>query len=253
MKRACVFPAERPWHRRELFTLGLQRVGFRVERMFNDPRPGDVVVLWNRNRYEEAWARRFEDCGATVLITENGYIGTDEKGGKLLALAKRLHNGAGEWRVGPPGRWTMPLHPWRSNGDFILVLPQRGIGSPGVSMPMGWAGKVMAHLKTMTQREIRLRPHPGAAKLDPYDALKGAWAAVTWGSGAGIKSLYAGVPVFYDFRSWIGAPASVHLKGADLERPFTGDRSPMFERLAWAQWSGSEIESGTAFAHLLEL
>lgn len=252
MKRAAIFPNERPWHRRALFTAGLQRAGFQVEPRLFDPRPGDVLVLWNRNIYEEAHAQRFESAGATVVIAENGYIGMDESGGRPLALAKRYHNGAGQWRIGPTSRWTMDLKPWRDRGDFILLLPQRGIGPPGVAMPNGWANRAAAELKKMTGRPIKLRLHPGGSKEEPYEALKGAWAAVTWGSGAAIKALFAGVPVFYDFRSWIGASAAIHLKSADLEQPFTGDRLPMFQRLAWAQWSGREIESGEAFAFLLE-
>lgn len=256
MKRATLFLQNRPYYRQELFRSGFERLGYQVEaQLLRDPKPGDVLVLWNRMLYEQAHAQRYEDAGATVLIAENGYIGTDDKGGKLLALAKRHHNGAGEWRVGGPERWAsyqLPLNNWRAGGDFILVLPQRGIGAPGVAMPQGWANATIRMLRTMTNREVRLRAHPGAAKTEPYDALKGAWAAVTWGSGAAIKALYAGVPVFHDFRSWIGASASVHLKGCDLERPFMGDRLPMFQRLAWCQYSASEIESGFALEWLLK-
>jgi len=253
VKRVTLFLQNRPYYRQELFRSGFERLGYQIEpRLVTDPKPGDVLVLWNRMRHESAHAERYEDAGATVLIAENGYIGTDEKGGKLLALAKRHHNGAGQWRVGDPSRWTMKLQPWRTDGSFILVMPQRGIGASGVAMPYGWAATIMRTLGTMTDREIRLRPHPGASKQEPYEALQGAWAAVTWGSGAAIKALYAGVPVFYDFESWIGGSAGVCLKkSTDLERPFLGDRLPMFQRLAWAQYSGEEISSGFAFDWLL--
>lgn len=258
LRRASLFLHQRPWHRQEIFRAGFARHGFKINEngALPDPGPGDVLLLWNRNVYENAIAKRYEALGATVLITENGYIGTDEKGGKLLALAKSHHNGAGTWRIGQGERKCTGLFsfkPWRETGSFILVLPQRGIGEPGVAMPSGWANNTMRMLRTMTKREIRLRAHPGRAKTEPYDDLRGAWAAVTWGSGAAIKALYAGVPVFYDLRPWIGGQAAIHLQGADLERPFTGDRLPMFQRLAWAQWSARELEDGTALAHLLEL
>lgn len=253
MKRATLFLQNRPYYRQEIFRSGFQRLGYQIEpRPVSKPDKSDVLVLWNRMRHEDAIAQRYEDHGATVIIAENGYIGTDEKGGKLLALAKRQHNGAGEWRVGDPSRWATPLNAWRSDGDFILVLPQRGLGAQGVAMPYGWANTTIRLLRTMTSREVRLRAHPGGAKTEPYDALNGAWAAVTWGSGAAIKALYAGVPVFYGLGSWIGAGASVHLKpGADLERPFLGDRLPMFQRLSWAQFSEEELRSGWAFDWLL--
>ena len=254
VKRATLFLQTRPYYRQELFRSGFERLGYQVApNLLTDPKPGDVLVLWNRMRHEDAHARRYEDAGATVLIAENGYIGADQKGGKLLALARRHHNGAGEWRVGAPERWTMPLKPWRTDGSFILVLPQRGIGAPGVAMPNGWAMATLRMLRARTNREVRLRAHPGGSEEEPYKALEGAWAAVTWGSGAAIKALYAGIPVFYDFPSWIGASAGVCLKKcADLERPFLGDRLPMFQRLSWAQWTSVELQSGEAFAWLLD-
>jgi hypothetical protein len=73
---------------------------------------------------------------------------------------------------------------------------------------------------------------------------------VTWGSGAALKALAMGVPVFHTFPQWIGAGAANPL-GSDLEKPFRGDRLPMFRRLAWAMWPLHELESGAAFAALL--
>jgi hypothetical protein len=74
---------------------------------------------------------------------------------------------------------------------------------------------------------------------------------VTWGSGAGITSLIAGIPVFHEFDRWIGGPAA-RFGIDDIESPFTGDRLPMFKRLAYMQWSVDEIESGEAFQWLLK-
>ena len=253
MPKACVLFKPSVAYRRDAFEAGLRRLGYAtVERPLPNPERGDVLVLWNRSVVDEGHARRYEASGATVLVSENGYVGKDEQGHKLFALARGHHNGAGEWLVGSETRWSSSLDPWRSQGDFLLVLPQRGIGERGVAMPRDWVGRASSLLRRLTKRPIRVRPHPGMAKTDPYDALRGAHAAVTWGSGAGIKALLAGVPVFYELSRWIGAPAGTFLGGADLERPFLGDRLPMFRRLAWAQWSLKEIEGGEAFAWLLK-
>jgi hypothetical protein len=80
--------------------------------------------------------------------------------------------------------------------------------------------------------------------------LADCFAAVTWGSGAAIKAIIAGVPVFHEFSRWIGAPAA-KFGAANLEQPFVGDRLPMLRRLAYAQWSVAEIERGEPFALLL--
>lgn len=252
--RAAVMFRPSVSYRRDAFMAGLSRLGYITgERPFSDPKQGDVLVMWNRSVYEEHMARRYEGAGASLLIAENGYIGKDEEGHKLFALARKHHNGAGEWKIGTTTRWVQSMRgDWRASGDDLVLLPQRSIGESGVAMPRNWLASVQALLKKKTSRRVRVRPHPGASKSDPYDDLKNAWAAITWGSGAGIKAIYAGVPVFHQLKSWIGSPAAVCLdENTDIEKPFLGDRLLMFERLAWAQWSLKEIQSGDAFAWLL--
>lgn len=247
--RAAILFRENRYYREELFRAGLGRLGYSVSRQAAQiPEPRDVLVVWNRQRHQEGIIRNYERRGATVLVVENGYIGP------FFAMARNHHNGAGTWSVGGPERWDgmgIELRPWRSGGEFILVLAQRGIGEPGVAMPRTWLKRIVSRVSKMTRRPVRLRRHPGNSKADVSDALKGAWAVVTWGSGAAIKALAAGYPVFHELGPWIGAPASLPLAGADLERPFLGDRLPMFERLAWSQWRPEEVESGEAFRWLL--
>lgn len=251
--RACVLLRQGPAYRREKFVEGVARAGYAVqERPLPKPEPGDLLVMWNRYSGEEGLARNYQSSGADIVVAENGYIGTDDEGGKLFALSRNYHNGAGEWNQGPQGRWKTELKPWRKDGDFILLLPQRGIGPVGVAMPSAWLDAARRRLQELTKRPVRIRRHPGPSKTDPYEDLKGAWAAVTWGSGAGLKALLAGYPVFSDFGKWIGLPAaSSFMPWTKIEEPFLGDRLPMFERLAWAQWSLKEIASGEAFIWLL--
>ena len=245
-------------YRREIFHAGLRKNGYRIaDQPLSSPTSGDVLVLWNRFPMQESIARTYERNGATVLVAENGYIGCDDQGQQFFALAKSQHNGAGTWRVGGPERWEtmhVDLSPWRTDGSFLLLLPQRGFGPAGVGMPIRWEQFIARKLPSITTRPFLARPHPGREKTEPYKALKGAWAAITWGSGAGIKALAAGYPVFHEMPNWIGAPASRFIGDVkSLEYPFMGDRLPMFQRLAWAQWSSSELESGVAFRWLLEL
>lgn len=243
-----------PHYRRECFRAGLERVGFTSGLPPLD-RPGedDVLVIWNRSPKNEEYARRYESAGARVLVTENGYIGKDSSGHQLYALAIGHHLGAGSWPVGPTGRWDslgVDIEPWRASGAEIIVLPQRGIGEPGIAMPKTWTDEVVARLRKVTDRPIRVRLHPGKERTDPYADLANAWAAVTWASGAGIKSLIAGVPVFHEMPSWIGGRAA-KLGIDQIETPFLGDRLPMLQRLAWAQFTVDEISSGDAFRWLL--
>lgn len=221
---------------------------------------GDVLLCWNRHLGVEPHCNMAEKRGAHVVVAENGYVGNDDRGRQYFAMALSHHNGAGSWRVGDEGRFerlNIPLADWRIDGRHILVLPQRGIGENGVRMPHKWGENVRQILRSRTSRPIKYRMHPGRLKIDLEPDLVNCWAAITWASGAGIKAIAAGVPVFYDFPKWIGAGAATPLRNSvgkfsDLERPFVGDRLPMFKRLAWAQFSLAEIETGFAISWLLK-
>lgn len=246
MSREACLLIRRNWnYRTDCFIAGLQRCGFEVTDNPNRPKPGDILVMWNRHLRYEKYAKAYEARGNIVLVAENGWVGSDEDGNKLIALARSHHNGAGSWHVGETDRWErlgVPLAPWRMNGEHILVLPQRGIGEAGVAMPRNWEKDVLQRLRAVTRRRLVVRPHPGL-HFPPEPDFTGAWAAVTWASGAGIKAICAGVPVFHEFKRWIGASAA-RFGIEHIEAPFTGDRVPMLRRLAWAQWTFREIATG---------
>lgn len=234
------------------FETGFRRLGFEITERDETPEPHDVLVIWNRFQSSERWATRYEKAGATVLVAENGWIG-DIDGCRPIALARSHHNGAGWWPVGDEERWSkfgVTLAPWRENGEHILVLAQRGFGEPGIAMPPGWVDMIKTRLRMMTRRKIVVRLHPGTEKPQEPD-FAGAWAAVTWASGAAIKALAAGVPVLYEMPKWIGAPAARYGIEA-IEDPFLGDRMPMFHRLSYAQFSPFEIETGEPLTRLID-
>ena len=71
-----------------------------------------------------------------------------------------------------------------------------------------------------------------------------------WASGIAARALVLGVPVFYEAPAIVCAGACTRgLEG--IESPRTPDRLPALERLAWAQWSVSEIARGLPFEYLL--
>lgn len=254
MKVASDDLQESPHYQRVAFREGFTKLGFRAGvQPLQTPTSRDVLLIWNRHPRIETVAVRYENVGAKVIVTENGYCGRDPEGRQLFALALWQHAGAGEWPVGDEDRWSrlnMQCQPWRSSGREIVLLPQRGIGNPKYAMPKDWVKDVTARLKLVTDRPIVVREHPGKDRTDPMPALKNAWAAVTWASGAGIKAIIGGVPVFHDARHWIGGPAA-KFGIEDIENPFLGDRMPMLHRLSYAQWTRQEIQSGEALNWLL--
>ena len=245
MPSANVLLHSSSYYRKQTYKSGFEACGYTaIESMQHKPSPEDLLLIWNRSKNREHVAKRYEAAGATVLVTENGYIG------KTRALAIGHHSGAGQWYQGETDRWSaldVPLKPWREDGEHILLLPQRSIGEEGIAMPRGWEDRMAVQLRKKTDRPVRIRKHPGKDKSKSptlEEDLEGAWAAVTWGSGAGIKAIIAGIPVFHQLANWVGASAATSV--FELEDPWIGDRMPMLRRLAWGQWNWDEIRSGEA-------
>lgn len=242
-----------PHYRRQAFEEGLARAGYRVREAVPDPTEHDVLVIWNRYGRCESEAARFESRGATVLVVENGYIGQDDQGQQYYAIARKHHNGAGLWRVFDARRRIggVTVEPWRQGGTEIVLLAQRGIGPKGVAQPHQWPRETLDHLRRITDRPVRIRAHPGTRDCVPLmEDLADAWCVVTWASGAAIKALCAGIPVFHGLKQWIGAPAA--RLGCDIEAPVREGRTLMLHRLSWAQWTVDEIVTGWPFRALCE-
>lgn len=256
------FPPTPHYQKAEAFEPGLKACGFTIlQSPSPNPSAGDVLVIWNRYIRDEQLARDYERAGGVVLVAENAFLGPDEKGA-WFALCRGHHNGAGTWFVGQRTRHEglfETLRPWRRSGEHIVILPQRGMGEPGVRMELSWPDDVKRRLERITKRPVVIRDHPGARSTWTPERvemteLEGAWAAVVWASSAGLKALCAGIPVFYEFPKWIGADAG-RLGIDNIEAPYLGDggRGTMLRKVSWAQWSAEEIRTGEPFRCLLSL
>lgn len=257
MKHAACLIRQSPHYRRDAFVKGLSRHYYEVsDKPKAAPSPDDVLVIWNRyGRYHDE-ACRYERAGAKVLVVENGYIGHDKQGHQLYAIAHNHHLGAGTWYVGDYPRWKeqhIPCEPWRDYGSEVVILPQRGIGEPGVAMPANWTNDILQRVRVATNLPVRVREHPGVNDCVPLMRdLKDARCVVTWASGAAIKALAAGIPVYAEFDRWIAAGASNNDLNAVVKPVWRPDREPIFNRIGWAQWSIDEIERGEPFEYLLK-
>ena len=254
MADAVIMLRKDPHYRREAFCDGLAALGYKIKSELTRPQPDDVLVVWNRYGDTHNEAARWTECGATVIVAENGYLGRDWRGSTWYALALRWHMGRGDWNVGDLGRalalFDQPA-PWAARAGPVVILGQRGIGAPKLVAPGGWTAAVARDLAAQRIPAL-VREHPGN---DPDQAgltraLAQARAAITWSSGAGIKAILAGVPVYYGMQDWIGAPGA-RAYARPLPEPFVGDRWPMLHRIAWAMWELKEIADGRAFNHLL--
>lgn len=238
-------------YRQSAFQHGMRVNGYEVRVHISDPRPGDVLVIWNRSFRGAEDAQHFERAGATVVVAENGYLGKGWRGGNWYSLALGHHAGVGSWPHGGPSRWDsfgVELAPWRTGGTETVIIGQRGIGEYGIKSPDGWAEGAQQRYGG------RIRPHPGKHnKGGPLaDDLVNARCVLTWASSAALQALALGVPVYYELPGWIGAGASRPLAEFDKE-PLRDDaaRLEMFRRMAWTMWQIDEIDNGTALAHVL--
>lgn len=232
MKTAWLNLRYSPADRIELFRVGLARLGYRAE-VGLPAQPVEVLITWNRIGRADEIASRCE----RVIVAENAAWGNDWQGGRWLSLARDRHNTSGMFPAGDEARWDalhVELKPWRSGGETV-ILPQRGIGSAPTAMPPGWLDR--AYMKYRG----RIRHHPGMKPSKPLrEDLADCGRAVTWGSGAAIKALIWGIPVISEMPGWIGEQDNTDI-----------GRLSMLQRLAWAQWRHSEIESGAALDRLL--
>ena len=261
MRRAYCLIRPQPHYRRDAFVAGLRAVGFDVwEHLPDKPvHAGDALVIWNRYHENHDTARAFERAGGTVLVAENGYLGVEYAGARWYALSLSFHNGAGAspcttTRAGVVGLLRETLEEWRGPeaGRDVLLLPQRGIGTPGVAMPHDWTNDTLVRVRAMTKLPLRVREHPGVNTPDVplVDDLLAARFVVTWGSGAAHHAIRLGVPVFYDMPNWIGACAAARLYAVPFEQAVRPDREPWLGRLARGMWRVEEIASGDAFREI---
>lgn len=239
-------------HKIECFISGLEAIGYEIANgEIYQPEKNDVLVVWNRKSSNIEKVERFERAGAKVIVAENGYIGVDDNGARLVALALSHHLGKGRWFIGEEPRHqnhNFVVKPWRAPGEEVVILAQRGIGA---ATDLAWAEQLLEKLTKQTQRPVRLRPHPGKNPPDIEPDLDNAYAVITYASAAAIKAIAYGVPAFYLMENWVGALGAAY--GADLEKPFKGDRTAMFHRIGWAQWTVDEVSSGKAFEGILTI
>ena len=253
----CLIRPE-PVYRREAFVSGLKNTGYTLVSSGKPSSKEDLLVIWNRYGGSEVMANTWEQHGGTVLVCENGYIGKDQENRQLYAISAHGHNGSGWWPQGAEDRFAMlgiEPQPWKSNSEgHFLVCGQRGIGTKLMASPNDWHNAAAARIRKLTNKTVRVRLHPGnkPATTTLESDLDKAYACVVWSSSSGVKALVLGYPVFYDAPYWICSDAAMQIKSAgDAAMVDDVARLKALRKMAWAQWTVKEIESGEPFMRFL--
>jgi len=173
-----------------------------------------------------------------------------------------------------PGRWTkisnnlgLSLKPYRTTGNHILVCCQRngGWSMKGLSVN-DWLNNTVATLRSLTDRPIVVRVHPGDKKWRQWfkmpaypnislsqrhikEDLQNAWASVVYNSSPSVASLIEGIPTFVtdpqpEF-SQVNGVCNTMLKR--IEDPKLYERQEWIERLSMCHWNFDELRSGEAW------
>jgi hypothetical protein len=159
--------------------------------------------------------------------------------------------------------------PWRTDGEHILVIGQ----VPGDASLRGtnitqWLLETCRTCVEICDRPVWVRPHPLMHEPDLLclkdqlrairnvridegpgslaASLANAWATVTYSSGAGVESLFEGVPVISVSPASPVYGVSDHAI-TDIVAPNLYDRSAWLNMIAACQWSASELHDGSVW------
>lgn len=250
MKIAYNLVRESPHYRREAFDAGLRACGYKViHHTTRDPKPEDILVIWNRYGEWDDMARRFDKAGSKVLVAENGYYSPRQKS---FAISIGQHHHGGNLPSTSEKVLSAP-----KIGRHILICAQRGIGSPLMASPPEWAEKTAEFLRKITNRPIRIREHPGkdAPRIPLSDDLQDCHACVVWSSAAGIEALINGVQVFYDAPRWIAERSAIRLScvkngSCDINMLYDFEKAGILNAFS-NQWTVEEVAAGWPFLQLI--
>lgn len=219
------------------------------------------VACWGWRKGKELRSR-----GHEVLVIERGYLGDRFS---WTSLAWNGLNGKAEFPSpiddgGERFRKHFQLMPWKDGGEYILIMGQvPGDASLEGKNMLPWYELIAAEAKEKYGLPVKFRPHPMAIRRGMYQSPRGvevsvksleddlsrAALVITYNSNSAVDAVVSGVPALSFDRGSMAYPVTGHSIG-ELVKP---SREQWAYKLAWMQWSLSEIRSGAALVGLLDI
>ena len=157
-----------------------------------------------------------------------------------------------------------------TNGHILICMQRDGGFAMKMLDPLQWVAKKIKQIRLVSNRPIRLRPHPGAycmsdfmqvsqqpgvTIIDPRQStltqdLTHAHSVVLFNSSASVAAVCAGIPVFADDTSCVAWPVA-NCNIANIESPALIDRTQWIHDLAAAHWSDLDGKSGRIWQKFL--
>ena len=233
----------------DLVKNGLRKLGISyTEHHYDDPpdTDADFAVVWGHKHRCCAIARA---CALPILTIEAGFF---EPRLKEYSLQWNWANRRG---IRPtPGstlrRWPT-LKPWHDVEDGRIVVFDQTPNDIQFREVAGteWAERIGHEAGKFWNREVYVRPHPNVKRTVPIQQdLQSTWLGITYTSSSAINSVAAGVPcVAVDPRSM-----AYDVCGHGMEDRIKPAREEWAHWLSWTQFTGAELEDGTALRHVLQ-
>lgn len=227
----------------------------------------DVAVFWGYVSSMQRVLRTYTEAGKPAIYIDFGYWGRDKENThyKLSLNARhptayfrsRQHDNKRAKALG------IEAQKWRKAGSHIVVagMGAKAAWAERLEPPGSWETRVIAQLKTLTDRPIVYRPKPSWRDAEPLkdaaysppeqpleDVLANAHAVVTHHSNVAVDALVSGVPAFV----WDGVASPMGLQDlALIETPLLPrDRESWINDISYTQFTLSEMAEGLPWRHL---
>ena len=169
---------------------------------------------------------------------------------------------------------TLQAHQHNINGHILICMQRDGGFAMKTLSPMDWLQNKINEIRSVTQRAIHIRPHPGKYNMQDFNAYSGrdakrqnivlidpsrsrlldnlqnAHSAVFFNSSASVAAACAGIPVFVDDSSCVAWTVANH-DIAKIETPAEFSREQWIYDLAAAHWSDEDARQGRIYQKFL--
>lgn len=213
------------------------------------PGPEDVAVFWKPSDQMHALAKQVRKLGAHVIVANEGFLSPGRDGQPCLSLTKNGPPSVGSWYVGEGDRFTrlgQPLHEWRSSEGEEVVVCGFERGDWSARKPQNFEDvarrQLDRRLRELGRTDLKIRVLTSPPGEAAYEYLNSAAALVTWCDNLANLATLWGVA---SYRLCPNYPNDAVYRGLrNLTHSREPNREEAFRRMAWSQWSVSELESG---------
>ena len=230
----------------------------------------DMVVIWSvlwhgRMAANQPVYKHYRAQGKPVIIIEVGalYRGHTWKiaVNNITALGYYGHTENLNWDR--PSKLGISLAVTAFHQPEILIAAQHQHSLQVADLPSieAWIYKQIIELRAVTDRPIRVRPHPRstlnlkllpsnivleepnhlANTYDSFDLHFDCHAVINYNSGSGIQAAISGTRPITDSSS-LASPVAISIQ--DIEKPYTVDRDNWLVEICHTEYTLNEIQRG---------